>query len=63
MNQNTKAWLLTGGALGAAGIGTGIASTILLNRTLPRPKETSQEIINEFADENKIKIVFRRKAK
>lgn len=50
MNQNTKAWLLTGGALGAAGIGTGIASTILLNKTLPRPKETSPEIINEFAD-------------
>ena len=50
MNQNAKAWLLTGGALGAAGIGTGIASTILLNKTLPRPKETSQEIINEFAD-------------
>lgn len=55
MNQNTKAWLLTGGALGAAGIGTGIASTILLNRTLPRPKETSQEIINEFADPVKMK--------
>ena len=55
MNQNTKAWLLTGGALGAAGIGTGIASTILLNKTLPRPKETSQDIIDEFADPVKMK--------
>lgn len=54
MNQNTKAWLFTGGALGAAGIGTGIASSILLSKTLPRPKETSQEIINEFADAAKM---------
>jgi len=58
MNQNAKNWLLTGGALGAigltSGITTGIAAMILFNKTLPRPKETSQDIIDEFADREKM---------
>ena len=57
MNQNAKNWLLTGGALGAAGltsgITTGIAAMMLYNKTLPRPKGTSQDIIDEFADSAK----------
>ena len=58
MNHSAKNWLLTGGALGAAGITsgitTGVASMILFNKTLPRPKGTSQDIIDEFADRAKM---------
>ena len=53
MNKASKAWLLAGGALGALGIGAGIGSAMLFARTLPRPKGTSQEIIDEFADRAK----------
>ena len=58
MNQNAKNWLLTGGALGAAGLGTGltagIGAAILFNKTLPRPKGVDESIIDEFADRAKM---------
>ncbi len=58
MNKNLKNLLLTGGTLGAAGVGSGItagvASLILFNKTLPRPRGTDPEIIDEFADRAKM---------
>lgn len=54
MKKETAAKIVAGVAVGAAGVATGIASTILYNRTIPRPKGTSQEIINEFADPEKM---------
>lgn len=58
MNRNVKNMLVTGGALGAAGLGSGItagvASLILFNKTLPRPKGTDPDIIDEFADRAKM---------
>ena len=54
MNQKRKTMLFTGGALGAAGLTTGIASLMLFSKTLPRPKGTSQDIIDEFADRAKM---------
>jgi fermentation-respiration switch protein FrsA (DUF1100 family) len=54
MKGNAKLWFLTGGALGAAGLSTGIASAILFSKTLPRPKGTDPAIIDEFADRAKM---------
>ena len=58
MNQNAKNWLLTGGALGAAGLSSGltagIGAAILFNKTLPRPKGVDESIIDEFADRAKM---------
>ena len=62
MNQSAKAWLLTGGALGAAGLTTGIAAGVLLKKTLLRPGETSQDIIEEFADVEKMKAYMAKMA-
>ncbi len=63
MNQNEKPGFASAGALGAlgalgaigaAGLTTGIAANMLFKRTLPRPKGTSQDIIDEFADRAKM---------
>lgn len=63
MNQKDKENLKNGGAigllgalgtLGAAGLTTGIAASMLFSKTLPRPKQTSQDIIDEFADRAKM---------
>lgn len=58
MNQNVKNLLAAGGALGAAGLGSGItagvAAGILFRKTLPRPKGVDQDIIDEFADRAKM---------
>ncbi len=60
MNQNEKpsfvsrATLGALGAIGAAGLTTGIAATMLFKRTLPRPKGTRKDIIDEFADRAKM---------
>ena len=58
MEQKTDSWKIAGGLLGAAGaaagITAGIASAILFQRTIPRPKETNQDIIDEFADREKM---------
>ena len=50
MEKETVIKIVAGAAVGAAGVTTGIGSVMLFNRTLPRPKETSQDIIAEFAD-------------
>lgn len=39
----------------AAGAAAGIAAGVLFSKTVPRPGETSPEIINEFADAEKMK--------
>lgn len=60
MNQNEKpsfvsrATLGALGTIGAAGLTTGIAATMLFKRTLPRPKGTRKDIIDEFADRAKM---------
>ena len=54
MSKKRKTMLFTGGALGAAGLTAGIASVMLFCKTLPRPKVTSQDIIDEFADRAKM---------
>ena len=54
MKKNTKVWLITGGTVAAAGMTAGVASGILFSKTLPRPKGTSQDIIDEFADAEKM---------
>ena len=53
MKKETAIKIVTGVAAGAAGLTTGIGSVILFNKTLPRPGETSQDIIEEFADKEK----------
>ena len=53
MEKETVIKIVAGAAVGAAGVTTGIGSVMLFNRTLPRPKETSQDIIAEFADMEK----------
>ena len=53
MEKDTTAKILAGAAVGAVGLTTGIGSLILFNKTVVRPKETSQDIINEFADAEK----------
>jgi hypothetical protein len=50
MEKNSKALVAAGAATVVAGVSTGIASTLLVSKTLIRPKETSQDIIDEFAD-------------
>ena len=50
MENNSKALIAAGAATVAAGVTTGVASTMLIRKTLIRPKETSQDIIDEFAD-------------
>ena len=50
MKKETTIKLLAGAAMGAAGLTTGIASTILVSKTLLRPGEAGQEIIDKFAD-------------
>ncbi len=54
MDKDKLALILAGASVGAAGLTAGIASTMLINRTLMRPKETSQDIIKEFADPEKM---------
>ncbi len=54
MKKSTKIWLLTGGALGTAGLSTGIASLVLFRKTMPRPGEPSPDIVDEFADREKM---------
>ena len=54
MDKETVIKVVAGAAAGAAGLTTGIASVILFNRTVPRPKETSPDIIDEFADSQKM---------
>ena len=54
MKKNVKTWLAAGGTMAAAGLTTGVASAILFSKTLPRPKGTSQDIIDEFADAEKM---------
>ena len=53
MNKETAIKILAGAAAGTAGLTVGIGSEILFNRTLVRPKGTSQAIVNEFADPEK----------
>ena len=55
--KDTAEKILAAGAAGvgaAAGIATGVASTMLFYKTVPRPKGTSQDIIEEFADADKM---------
>lgn len=54
MKKDDTIKLLAGTAACAAGMTTGIASALLLKRTLPRPKGTSEDIIAEFADPEKM---------
>lgn len=53
MDKCSAITLLAGAAVGIAGVTTGVASVMLYNKTIPRPKETSQDIIDEFADAEK----------
>lgn len=54
MKKETIAEIVAGAAIGAASLTTGIASNMLYNRTIPRQEGTSQDIINEFADPEKM---------
>jgi len=45
---------IIGGAAAGAGVTTAIAARMLYKRTLPRPEETSDDIIEEFADPEKM---------
>ncbi len=53
MDNETLIKIMAGTAVGA-GVTAAIASRMLYKRTLPRPKGTSEEIIAEFADPEKM---------
>lgn len=54
MEKETVIKIVAGAAAGAVGLTTGIASAMLYSRTVPRQEGTSQDIINEFADPEKM---------
>lgn len=56
-NSKTIEKILAGGIAGTGivtGLTAGVASVILFRKTVPRPGETSQDIIDEFADAAKM---------
>ena len=54
MEKETVIKIVAGAAAGAVGLTTGIASAMLYSRTVPRQEGTSQDILNEFADPEKM---------
>ena len=62
-NDMTGSYIAGGVAAGAAalaGVTVGIAARMLYKKTVPRPGETSQDIINEFADPEKFAEYFKK---
>ena len=55
MNHKTRTVLLEAGAVLGFTAASAAASWMLYKQTLPRPKGTSQDIIDEFADPEKFK--------
>ncbi len=58
MDERSKFGLLPGAALIASFSAVGIGSAVLFKKTVPRPGETSQDIIDEFADPEKMQEYF-----
>ena len=50
MNSDSKALLVAGGLLGAAGIGAGVASLLLFSKTVPRRQGPDEEMAEKFGD-------------
>ena len=55
MKKNSIAAKLVLAGAGAAAAGAAAGAAVLISKTLPRPKETSEDIIDEFADAEKMK--------
>ncbi len=55
MSKSKTAAAFATAAVAGAAVGSCVGAAVLISKTLPRPKETSEDIINEFADVEKMK--------